>query len=76
MTAYPPQYQQLIDPQTRAFIERTDRWYPPDTIDFSITRQRDTYNAMCREFFHGYPAGVTSQDDHIAGKDCNVPVRH
>lgn len=64
-------YQQLIDAETWAFIHRTNDYYPPDTIDAPIARQREIYNRMCREFFNGYPEGVYAEDKCAAG----VPVR-
>ncbi len=69
------QYDTLIDSQTWAFIERTNEWYPPNTIDFSMQRQREIYNAMCREFHTGYPTGVSATDDTIQTDDYNIPVR-
>ena len=64
-------YAKLIDAETWAFIRRTGEFYPPDTVAMSIAEQRRVYDEMCREFFHGYPEGVTSRDDTISG----VPVR-
>ena len=48
-------YKKLIDAETLAFIERTNAYYPPDTIDYPIERQREIYDRLCREFFAGYP---------------------
>lgn len=64
-------YKELIDAETWAFIERTNDYYPPDTIDSSIERQREIYNDMCREFFAGYPDGVSAEDSVAQ----SVPVR-
>ena len=36
-------------------------WYPPETVDYTIERQREIYDRMCREFFAGYPEGVTAE---------------
>ena len=33
-------YEKLIDAETWAFIERTNSYYPPDTIDYTIAQQR------------------------------------
>ena len=46
-------YKSIIDAETWAFIERTNAYYPPDTIDYTIDRQREIYDLMCREFFAG-----------------------
>lgn len=67
----PPNYASLIDAQTHDFIRRTDQWYPPGTTGQSIEQQRATYDAMCREFHTGYPAGVTATDDKST-----IPTRH
>jgi acetyl esterase len=75
MSDTPEKYQTLIDRETWDFIRLTDSWYPPDTVDFSIAKQRETYDAMCREFYKGVPAGVTTTDDTVAAKH-PVPVRH
>ncbi len=74
-SAYASFYNTLIDQQTWTFIERTNQWYPPDTIDFSMQKQREIYNAMCREFHSGYPAGVTASDDTIITGDHHIAVR-
>lgn len=64
-----PDYKQLIDEQTRAFIEKTERLYPPDTFNRPLAEQRRIYDTMCRTFFHSYPAGVTADDFAINGVD-------
>ena len=66
-------YKTLIDAETWAFIERTNSYYPPDTIDYTIAQQRAVYDRMCREFFAGYPDGVTAETTVIAADD--VPIR-
>jgi len=70
-TDYPAKYHNIIDDETWAFIEKTNSWYPTDTVDLTIKEQREIYNRMCRAFFTGYPDGVTSEDSHI-----NTPTRH
>lgn len=67
-----PDYLRLIDAPTWAFIDRTAAWYPPDAVGLSIAEQRRVYDAMCREFFRGYPPGVAVADAPVAG----VPCRH
>lgn len=64
-------YDELIDLETWAFINRTNDYYPPDTIDASIVRQREIYDTMCREFFSCYPVGVGAEDAVAE----SVPVR-
>ncbi|MBZ9680947.1 MULTISPECIES: alpha/beta hydrolase [unclassified Mesorhizobium] len=68
-------YIKLIDTETWAFIERTNSYYPPDTIDYTIAQQREIYDRMCREFFAGYPEGVTAETTAIAGPACDIPIR-
>ena len=58
-------YEKLIDQETWAFIERTNSFYPPETIDFTIDQQREVYDRMCREFFTGYPEGVSAETKAI-----------
>ena len=73
--AYPEKYDELMDVETWEFIRRTDSWYPPDAASDPIERQREIYDAMCREFFHGYPAGVTANDRTIMADGIAIPVR-
>lgn len=65
-------YQTLIDAATWDFIRRTDACYPPDTASRSIAEQRQIYDAMCRSFHHGYPAGVVARDGMISGVPCRT----
>src|SRR5436190_23413968 len=58
-------YDTLLDPEIRAFVTRTNAWYPPETLNLSIERQRAIYNAMCHAFHCGTPAGVGSSDGAI-----------
>jgi acetyl esterase len=68
-------YNILIDEETWAFIERTNSFYPPETIDYTIDQQRAVYDRMCREFFTGYPDGVSAETKTIALADRHIPVR-
>ncbi|KAA3451715.1 esterase [Mesorhizobium sp. SARCC-RB16n] len=68
-------YTKLIDAETWAFIERTNSYYPPDTIDYTIAQQREIYDRMCREFFAGYPKGVTAETTAITTAANNIPIR-
>ncbi|TSE05508.1 alpha/beta hydrolase [Mesorhizobium intechi] len=68
-------YTKLIDAETWAFIERTNSFYPPDTIDYTITQQRQIYDRMCREFFAGYPQGVAVETSAIAAPTHDIPIR-
>jgi len=55
-----PDYTVLIDAQTQAFIEHTENALPKEATRLEIWQQRALYDAMCRELYAGYPAGVTS----------------
>ncbi|OHV90361.1 alpha/beta hydrolase [Mesorhizobium sp. ORS 3428] len=68
-------YKTLIDAETWAFIEKTNSYYPPDTIDYTIAEQRAIYDRMCREFFAGYPEGVTAETTAIATPTNSIPIR-
>ncbi|MER9230697.1 alpha/beta hydrolase [Mesorhizobium sp. M0622] len=68
-------YKKLIDAETWAFIVRTNSYYPPDTIDYTIDQQREIYDRMCREFSAGYPQGVTAETTAIATPSYQVPIR-
>ncbi|CDX26966.1 Alpha/beta hydrolase fold-3 domain protein [Mesorhizobium sp. ORS 3324] len=68
-------YAKLIDAETWAFIEKTNSYYPPETIDFTIAQQRAIYDRMCREFFAGYPQGVTAETTAIAAPANSIPIR-
>lgn len=68
MTA--PDYQNLIDAPTWAFIEATYAAYPEDTATLTIADQRAIYDRMCRVFHRGYPPGIIAEDLPIAGVPC------
>lgn len=68
-------YSKLIDAETWAFIERTNSFYPPETTDFTIARQRDIYDRMCREFHAGHPEGVTAETTAIPTPTRDIPIR-
>ncbi len=70
-----PDYSTLIDEQTWAFIRQTERCYPAETIDFTIQRQREIYNAMCREFYQSQAESIISTDGLIDNKGHKIPVR-
>lgn len=68
-------YATLIDAETWAYIERTNSYYPPDTIDYTIEQQRAIYDRMCREFHAGYPVGVTSETTVIRTSGHDIRIR-
>jgi acetyl esterase len=68
-------YKKLIDAETWAFIERTNSYFPPDAIDYTIDQQRDIYDRMCREFSAGHPDNVTAETTAIATRSHPIPIR-
>jgi acetyl esterase/lipase len=68
-------YEALIDPATWAYIDAVNDWYPPEIVNLPIEKQRARYDAMCRAFHEGYPAGVAASDSTIAAPDLVIPVR-
>lgn len=67
-----PDYSQLIDAETWAFIRETESWYPPETATYPIEKQREVYTAMCRAFFRGYPEGISAEDRALGGVPCRI----
>lgn len=65
-------YSSLIDTETWAFIRETESWYPPQTATFSIERQREIYDALCRAFHNGYPPGISVHDEALGGVTCRI----
>lgn len=65
-------YATLIDAETWAFIRESESWYPPETATFSIERQRQIYDAMCRAFHKGYPDGISAREESFAGVKCRI----
>ncbi|MCG6857316.1 MAG: alpha/beta hydrolase [Salaquimonas sp.] len=68
-------YSKLIDAETWAFIDRTNAFYPPETVSFTIEQQRAVYDEMCTAFRATCPKGVTAHDTVIDAGDHAIPVR-
>ncbi|NRP70399.1 Carboxylesterase NlhH [Ensifer psoraleae] len=60
------------EPGILAFHERCEAFYPADAVNASIEQQRQWYDALCAEFDAPSPAGLTRQDERLAGR---IPVR-
>jgi acetyl esterase len=69
-------YEDLIDGETWAFVDRANQWYPPEATSLPLERQRAIYDAMCRDFHHGHPAGVSTHDGSIDAPGRAIPLRH
>jgi acetyl esterase len=68
-------YAKLLDAETWAFIEKTNSYYPPDTVDYTIAEQRAVYDRMCRGFHAGYPKEVAAGTTAIDAGDRRIPIR-
>lgn len=75
MTRRDPTYAPRIDDETWAFIDRTNAFYPPDTVDASANQQRAVYDEMCAAFRQARPSDIAVQDDKVAGKSADIPIR-
>lgn len=70
-----PDYTELMDAETWAFIDRTNAFYPPQAIDWSISRSRETYDRMARAFHVGHPPGVNVGTTAIETPTHAIPIR-
>lgn len=68
-------YTDLLDAETWAFVDKTNSFYPPGNIAFSMEEQRDQYDKMCRAFHAGYPAGLKAQTTSIKTPAHDIPIR-
>jgi acetyl esterase len=64
-----------LDPEIKSFIETSIRVSNNLSTSSSIAHQRENYDKSCRYFYYGYPPGVESTDDIVAGRHGNIPVR-
>lgn len=65
-----PDYDRLIDAETRAFVRETERWYPPGSVGGPAEEQRAVYDRMARAFDAPRPAGIAAVDRQIGGVAC------
>jgi acetyl esterase len=68
-------YADRIDAQTWRFIDRSNAFYSPEAAGWSLQKNRDAYDAMCRAFDAGIPSGVSTDDFSMAGQGGPLPVR-
>ncbi|MGX7875899.1 alpha/beta hydrolase [Mesorhizobium sp. ORM6] len=68
-------YATLLDAALWAYIDGINAWYPPETIDLPIAKQRAIYDRMCRALRQPYPPGVTASDGLIAASGRDIAVR-
>lgn len=58
-------YAARLDPQMRAFVERTNAFYPADAVNLSIAGQREVYDRMAEEFRAARPGDVEVTDGNL-----------
>ncbi len=51
-----------------AFHGRCEAFYPADAVNASVAQQRQWYDALCAAFDASSPAGLTRQDELLAGR--------
>lgn len=73
--SYPAKYRQLLDAETWAFIERVERFYPPDAVSLPIKKQREVYDGLCASFATPYPEGIEAVDFSISANGHMLPCR-
>lgn len=67
-----PDYAALLDDEVKAFLAKSDSFYPPDAVDLSITEQRRVYDRMCAAFDVGRPDGVHVSDLVYGAVPCRL----
>jgi len=71
----PAPYDTLLDDETWAFIDKTVAFYPENATSLDYEEQRHVYDALCKAFDAGRPAGVSVRDFTIPGPESPVHVR-
>jgi len=66
-------YENLLDEDIQAFIDRTNSFFPTDATALSIEEQRQLYNEMCSAFKQ-QPKQVIQRKDYLISER-GVPVR-
>ena len=65
----------MIDPDIASFVAESERFYPPQAEQPSVTEQRRLYEAYAGAFAVRRPATVISQDGALACADRTIPLR-
>ncbi|SOE08723.1 acetyl esterase [Hoeflea halophila] len=71
----PAPYDTLLDDETWAFIDKSAAFYPNDAAILDHHGKREIYNALCRAFDTGRPAGVTVRGFSVSGPAGPIAVR-
>ena len=70
-----PDYEQLLDEETKAFIAATKAYSPDRGQPPTIAEMRADYEAMCAGFAAPHPVGLRVEDSSIANGHHALPVR-
>lgn len=70
-----PDYTRLIDAETWDFINRTNSFYPPEAVDWSIERNREVYDRMAQAFHAGRPPGIAVETTAVETPSHAIPIR-
>ena len=65
----------MIDPDIRAFVEESERFYPPDAARLPLAEQRRLYDDYARAFAVRRPETVESRDAALAVDGRTIPLR-
>ena len=75
MTASADTLSRWLDPEIRAFIARTNSFYPDDANAGGIPESRRLYARLCAGFRAPRPAGVSVADSPVRAAWGTIPVR-
>jgi acetyl esterase len=64
-----------LDPEVRAFIARTNAFYPDSANTAGIAESRALYDRLCAGFRAPRPAGVSVSDTVLRGGEVTIPLR-
>ena len=64
-----------IDPVIRAFIDESERFYPPDAARLGVAEQRRLYYAYAQAFAVARPAGIVAENGSLAVAGRTIGLR-
>ena len=64
-----------LDPEIRAFIARSNAFYPDEANTGGIAESRARYDRLCEGFRVPHPSGVAAADAPVAGAGGAIPTR-
>lgn len=68
-------YESLLDPESWAYIDEVERWFPPEILARPVAEQRKVYDAMCRAFHPGRPPRIRVEDIAVPSPTRPLPLR-